>query len=211
MSPSNPNPGLKPPRKLDPKLEELLSQMERFGIENDQRETDRKRKMLNLEPETAALLHILVRATDRHSILEIGTSNGYSTIWLAHAMRAGTNGRLVSIERNHAKVEMARQNLQRAGLLNFVTLLEGEASEAVKTLEGLFDCVFFDADRISAPKQLDILMPKLQPDVLLLADNVLSHPEEVADYLTAVSELADFSSVTVPVGKGLNISYRQGK
>ena len=211
MSPANPNPGLKPNRKLAPKLEELLSQMERFGVENDEREIDRKRKMLNLEPATAELLHILVRATHRHSILEIGTSNGYSTIWLAHAMRAGSKGRLISIERNPAKLEMARENLQRAGLLNSVTLLEGEASETVKTLEGPFDCVFFDADRISAPKQLEILMPKLQPHVLLLADNVLSHPEEVADYLSAVSRLADFSSVTVPVGKGLNIAYRQGK
>jgi predicted O-methyltransferase YrrM len=210
MNPAhNPKPGSRPDQKLDPKIKDLLSEIERFGIENDQRETDRKRKMLNLEPETAALLHILVRATHRHSILEIGTSNGYSTIWLAHAMRLGINGRLVSIERNHAKVEMARENLQGAGLLNSVTLLEGEASDTVKTLEGPFDCVFFDADRISASKQLDILMPKLQPDVLLLADNVLSHPEEVADYLSAVSSLAGFFSVTVPVGKGLHIAYRQ--
>ena len=210
MSPvPNPAPGSKSDQELDPKLDELLSEMERFGIENDQRETDRKRKMLNLEPETAALLHILVRATHRRSILEIGTSNGYSTIWLAHAIRSGINGRLISIERNHAKLEMARQNLQRAGLLNSVTLLEGEASDAVKTLEGPFDCVFFDADRISAPKQLEILVPKLQPDVLLLADNVLSHPEEIADYLSAVSSLAGISSVTVPVGKGLHIAYRQ--
>lgn len=211
MSPSpNPNPGSKPSQKLDPKLAELLSQMERFGVENDQRETDRKRKMLNLEPATAELLHILVRATHRQSILEIGTSNGYSTIWLAHAMRAGSNGRLVSIERNPAKLEMARENLQRAGLLNSVTLVEGEASDVVKTLEGPFDCVFFDADRTSALRQLDILMPKLAPDALLLADNVLSHPDEVAGYLTVVSSLADFSSVTVPVGKGLHIAYRQG-
>lgn len=211
MIPPNPKPGSKPDQNLDPKLKDLLSKIERFGIENDQRESDRKRKMLNLEPETAALLHILVRATHRNSILEIGTSNGYSTIWLAHAMRSGINGRLVSIERNHAKVEMARQNLHGAGLLNSVTLLEGEASDTVKTLEGPFDCVFFDADRISASKQLDILMPKLQPDVLLLADNVLSHPKEVADYLSAVSTLAGFSSVTVPIGKGLHIAYRQGK
>ena len=126
-------------------------------------------------------------------------------------MRAGSKGRLVSIERNPAKLEMARENLQRAGLLNSVALLEGEASDVVRTLEGPFDCVFFDADRISAPRQLDILMPKLEADVLLLADNVLSHPEEVADYLNAVSRLAGFSSVTVPVGKGLNIAYRQGK
>jgi predicted O-methyltransferase YrrM len=203
-----PNP--QPDPKLDPKLAELLSEMERFGVENDQRETDRKRKMLNLEPETAALLHILVRATGRHSILEIGTSNGYSTIWLAHALRSSNQARFVSIERNHEKLERARQNLERAGLRNFVTLLEGEASATVKTLEGPFDCVFFDADRISAPQQLEILMPKLRPDVLLLADNVLSHPAEIAGYLNAVAGLAGFSSVTLPVGKGLNIAYRQG-
>jgi predicted O-methyltransferase YrrM len=202
-------PSPKPHLKLDPKLDKLLSEMENFGRGNDQRESDRKRKMLNLEPETAALLHILVRATGRQSILEIGTSNGYSTIWLAHALLSRSAGRLVSIERNPAKLDMARQNLERAGLLNSVTLLEGEASSTVETLEGPFDCVFFDADRISAPKQLEILMPKLQPDVLLLADNVISHPEEIAAYLSAVAALANFSSVTVPVGKGLNIAYRQ--
>lgn len=207
---ANPKPGSRPDLKLDSRLEKLLSEMERFGIENDQRQTDRKRKMLNLEPETAALLHILVRAAHRQNILEIGTSNGYSTIWLAHATRSGTNGRLISIERNPAKLQMARENLQRAGLLDSVTLFEGEASDLVNRLEGPFDCVFFDADRISAPKQLEILIPKLLPDVLLLADNVLSHPEEIADYLSAVSSLAGFSSITVPVGKGLNIAYRQG-
>jgi predicted O-methyltransferase YrrM len=195
--------------KFDPKLDQLLSEMERFGTENDQRESDRKRKMLNLEPETASLLHILVRAAHRQSILEIGTSNGYSTIWLAHAVRFRNEGSLVSIERNPAKLEMARQNLSRAGLLDSVTLLEGEASDTVQMLEGYFDCVFFDADRISARKQLEILMPKLQPDVLLLADNVISHPQEIADYLKAVSGLPGFSSVTVPIGKGLHVAYRQ--
>jgi len=194
---------------LDPELAELLSEIERFGKENDRRETDRKRKMLNLEPETAALLHILVRATDRRSILEIGTSNGYSTIWLADALRSRTECKLVSIERSPMKLEMARQNLLRAGLLGSVTLLEGEASATIRTLEGPFDCVFFDADRISAPKQLEILMPKLKPDAILLADNVLSHPGEIANYLSAVAGLVGFSSVTVPIGKGLNIAYRQ--
>ena len=200
---------LSPNPKLDAQLDQLLSEMERFGKESDQRESERRRKMLNLEPETAALLHILVRATRRQSILEIGTSNGYSTLWLADALRSRNEGRLISIERNPEKLEMARQNLQRAGLLDSVTLLEGEASAVVQTLEGPFDCLFFDGDRISAPKQLEILMPKLQPDVLLLADNVLSHPQEIAAYLGAVAGLAGFSSVTLPIGKGLNIAYRQ--
>ena len=67
---------------LDDQLQELL-QMEHFGLENDQRENDRQQKMLNLKRDSAVLIHILVRATRRRNILGIGTSNGYSTIWLA--------------------------------------------------------------------------------------------------------------------------------
>ena len=197
------------PSVLDVQLQQLLSQMEEFGRENDQRESNRQRKMLNLERDTAALIHILVRASRRRNVLEIGTSNGYSTIWLADALRRLGSGRITSIERDPLKIEMARGNLGRAKLLEYVTLLEGEASQRVENLSSPYDCVFFDGDRISAPKQLQILLPKLPADVILLCDNVLSHPVEVADYLYAVERLADFSSVTVPVGKGLQISYRQ--
>ena len=68
--------------------------------------------------------------------------------------------------------------------------------------------MFFDADRLRAPEQLEILLPKLEPDVLLLADNVLSHQEEVQAYIAAVEQLPGFVSITVPVGKGLHVAYR---
>ena len=194
---------------LNPKLRTLLAEIHESGRENDERETDRKRKMLNLDPETAAMIHILVRASGRKRILEIGTSNGYSTIWLADAARSAGAGQVASIDRNPAKVKLAKENLTRAGLMDFVTLYEGEASAIVRELPGPFDCVFFDADRFSAPGQLEMLLPKLQPDVLLLADNVLSHPAEIAGYLNAVNQSNGFSSVVVPIGKGLHIAYRQ--
>jgi predicted O-methyltransferase YrrM len=75
-------------------------------------------------------------------------------------------------------------------------------------LPGPFDCVFFDADRISAPEQLRLLLPKLERDVLLLADNILSHPEEVAGYLKEFEQLPEFVTTTVTVGKGLHIAWR---
>ncbi len=84
------------------------------------------------------------------------------------------------------------------------------ATVAVATLPGPFDCVFFDADRRSATAQLDLLLPKLAPDVLLLCDNVLSHPTEVTEYLTAVTALPEFQHIVVPVGKGLSVAYRHG-
>jgi predicted O-methyltransferase YrrM len=192
---------------MKPQLIELLAAIERQGRENDERETDRARRMLNLEPETARLLSILARSAKARCALEIGTSNGYSTIYLAAAV-AETGGRVISIERNPDKQAMARENLARAGLLDYVDLRSGDATTVVRELAGPFDFVFFDADRISAPEQVRLLIPKLAPAVLLLADNVLSHPDEIAGYLAAVARLEGFDHMVLPVGKGLSLAYR---
>ena len=185
----------------------LLAELERQGAENDARETDRARKMLNLEPETAQLLSILVRSGGAKRVLEIGTSNGYSTIWLASAV-AETGGSVVSVERSADKQAMARENLARAALSEYVELKFGDATAAVRELAGPFDFVLFDADRLSAPEQLRILLPKLTWQVLIAADNALSHPDEIARYLKAVSGLEGFEHLVVPVGKGLSLAYR---
>ena len=163
--------------------------------------------MLNLEPETAQLLSILVRSSGAKRVLEIGTSNGYSTIWLAAAV-AESGGRVISIERSADKQAMARENLTRAGLSERVELKLGDATATVRDLAGPFDFVFFDADRLSAPEQLKILAPKLAPQVLVAADNALSHPDEIAGYLSAIAGLKDFEHLVVPVGKGLSLAFR---
>jgi predicted O-methyltransferase YrrM len=192
---------------MNRQLVDLLAEIERHGRENDERETDRARKMLNLEPETAQLLSILARSAKATRVLEIGTSNGYSTIYLASAV-AETGGKIISIERSPDKQSMARENLSRAGLLDYVDLRLGEATAIVRELAGPFDFVFFDGDRISAPEQVRLLLPKLAPAVLLLADNALSHPAEIAGYLSTVASLEGFEHLVVPVGKGLSLAYR---
>ncbi len=103
---------------------------------------------------------------------------------------------------------MADENLRRAGLRESVDLELGDATGAVGSLPGPFDLVFFDADRVSAPAQLRLLVPKLAPDAMLFADNVLSHPEEIAGYLAALEELPGFDRLVVPIGKGLSVAYR---
>jgi predicted O-methyltransferase YrrM len=192
---------------MDEKLQNLLEELERTGAANDALETDRSRKMLNLESDTARLIAILARATSVTRVVEIGTSNGYSTIWLAWAV-APAGGRVISIEKSPQKHMMARENLVRAGFENYVELRLGDASAIARELPGPFDFVFFDGDRVTAPEQLRILLPKLTPRVLLLADNVLSHPSEIAGYLNALADLTDFEHVIVPVGKGLSIACR---
>jgi len=192
---------------MDQRLRELLQEIEEHGRENDARATERPRKMLNLEPASAQLLSILVRASGVTRAVEIGTSNAYSTIWLAWSL-APAGGRIVSIDRNPEKHALARENLRRADLLDRVELRTGDASEIARQLTGPFDLVFLDADRRSFPEQIQILLPKLAQKVMVVADNVLSHPEEIAEYLKLISSLADFQHTIVPVGKGLSIAYR---
>jgi predicted O-methyltransferase YrrM len=115
---------------------------------------------------------------------------------------------VTSVEIAPRRQGIADANLRHAGLRDLVDLKLGDAPEVVGDLPGPFDLVFFAADRVSAPSQLDLLVPKLAPEVMVLADNVLSHPEEVAGYLEALEGLTGFDRLVVPVGKGLSIAYR---
>ena len=192
---------------MDHALAAFLDELARFGAENDVRETERAKRMLNITPDTGRLLWILVRASRATRILEVGTSNAYSTIWLADAAQA-TRGRVTTLEHDPDKVRLARENLGRAGLVQRVEIRQGRAAETLLALPGPFDFVFLDADRASYVTYLELVVPKLAPGGLLVADNVISHAGELADYLARVKSHPALFSVTVPVGKGEEISLR---
>jgi predicted O-methyltransferase YrrM len=192
---------------MEDNLRQLLTNLEARARDHDAQESDHDRKLLSLEPPTAQLLSMMVRASHRVRLLEIGTSHGYSTIWLAWAVRPW-GGHVTSIDRSAHKLALADDHLRRAGLREAVDLIHGDATQQVSGLPGPFDCVFFDADRLSAPSQLELLLPKLTDEVFLFADNALSHPQEIAGYLAAVEALPEFDHLIVPIGKGLSIAYR---
>ena len=192
---------------MDPTLLSLLDELSRYGEANDARETDRARRMLNITPDTGRLLWILVGAIGARQILEVGTSNAYSTIWLADAVRE-TGGRIVTLEQNPNKIELARQNLRRAALDEWVDIMPGPASETLARLSGPFDLVFLDADRPSYLAYVEAVLPKLRPMGLLVADNVVSHRAELESYLARVKSDASLFSVTVPIGNGEEISLK---
>lgn len=186
-------------------VRKLLHDLEEQGRAHDAREADRSRKLLNLQPDTAEIVSMLARGSGAKRVLEIGTSNGYSTIWLAASV-APAGGCVISIDRSPEKQKMARENLAKAGLSESVELRCGDATEMVAALAGPFDFVFFDADRIDAHKQLVLLLPKLAPLAFLLADNALSHPAELAHYLAMIKGLKDVQHALIPVGKGLSVA-----
>jgi predicted O-methyltransferase YrrM len=188
----------------------VLEEIELFGRANDPAEQERTRKMLNLERDTARVMELFILSSRCKRILEIGTSNGFSAIWIASLLRSiGADAPLITIEIDPKKAELAATNIEKAGLSEWVNILVGDATEIVSLVTGPFDSIFFDADRISAASQLRILLPKLSADALLMADNALSHPEEIAGYLAAIAALPEFTCMTIPVGKGLSVAVRR--
>jgi predicted O-methyltransferase YrrM len=190
---------------MENQVRRLLEELEEFGRTRDAKEPDHENRFLNLERPTAELVSILAQCSRTRHVLEIGTSNGYSTIWLAASVKPH-GGRVTSIDRSARKHDLARRNLELAEVLDAVDLRLGDATAVVGSLPGPFDFVLFDGDRVSAPAQLQRLLPKLWPGALVLADNVLSHPAEIAGYLAAIDSLRYCQHVIVPIGKGLSVA-----
>ncbi len=130
---------------------------------------------IQVTPAQGKQLNLLARAIGARSILEFGTLGGYSTIWLARALPAG--GRLISLEADAGHAEVARANLERAGLGELVEIRVGPALEALPGLEregaGPFDLVFIDADKVHTPDYCDWALDHARPGALIVADNVV--------------------------------------
>ena len=188
-------------------LLELLEKLAKVGEDNDARETERPKRMLNITRDTGRLLWIMACAIGATRVLEVGTSNAFSTIWLADAARA-TRGRVTTLEFNPQKVALARANLAAAGLDGVVEIIEGRAADTLATLPGPFDLVFLDADRPSYLTYLELVVPKLRPGGLLIADNITSHAHELQDYIQRVKSHPQLFAVTVPIGNGEEIALK---
>ncbi|MBL0545233.1 O-methyltransferase [Aeromonas jandaei] len=183
-------------------LERLKQALEQFGEQHDLAQTDRADKMLNITRDTGELLAVLVQTRGAQAVLEIGTSNGYSTLWLAEAV-ARLDGHVTTIERDEAKRALAQANFEQAALAGRITQLAGEAGALLPTLPSAgFPLIFLDSDR----RQYRAWWPQLQrllpPRGLLVVDNAISHREELAEWMAEVAQDPRFVTSLVPVGKG---------
>ncbi len=173
----------------------------------DAAQFDRLARFRNVEPETAELLGVLVRAARAVRVLELGTSNGYSTIWLADGVEAA-GGSLTSVEIEPARTAMARANLERAGLA--AELVTGDAGEALRaSADGAWDLVFLDAERPAYAGYWPDLVRALRPGGGLLAiDNAVSHVAEVAEVTALIEAEPAVTTTRIPVGAGVRLVVR---
>ena len=161
----------------------------------------------NLERETGRWLRLLVLATSARAILEVGSSNGVSTLWLASAA-AETGGHVTGTELLPERAAEANANLAEAGLGRVATVRAGDAAGTVAGLPGPFDLVFIDAEKDDYIAHFGRVVGKVRPGRLVLADNVISH--DLSAYQAMLRARPDVETVTVPIGRGVEMSVVRG-
>ncbi len=149
--------------------------------------------MRNVSPDDGRLLRLLTEAADAKHVVEIGTSNGYSGIWFCLALRS-TGGRLTTHEIDAGRAALARQNFERAGVAEIVTLVEGDAHEEVTKLEGPIDILFLDADKSGYIDYLQKLLPLLPSGGLVLAHNMQANMADPR-YLEAITSNPELETI----------------
>jgi predicted O-methyltransferase YrrM len=193
---------------MDPDRRRLADELHAVSREHDAAQTDRVARFRNVEPETAELLGVLIRAAGARRILELGTSNGYSTIWLADAAQA-TGGRVLSVDVDAGRTEAARANLAAAGLGDSVELrTEDAAATLAGSADGAWEFVFLDAERPAYTAYLPDLVRTLAPGGVLAVDNVRSHEHELVEFTELIEGQEAMTQTVVPVGAGLRLAVR---
>lgn len=157
--------------------------------------------------EAAEFVHALVLATGATSVVEIGTSYGYSGTWIASAL-AVTGGRLITIDHDPRKSSAAAENFAEAGLLDHVDVRTGEARDVLEAIHTPIDFVLNDADKENLISYVELLFEHLNDRGVLLTDNTLTHPKQLANFLGWVRRHEGFRSAHVPVGNGMEMSVK---
>jgi predicted O-methyltransferase YrrM len=190
---------------LDDRVRSVLARLEEEDAQERAEGAPSKRRSRAVAPTTGRFLFALVAANAGCEVLEIGASRGYSSVWLASGARI-LGGRVVSLERDSAKCDAWRANVAAAGLDEWAELLEGDAFETLERIEEPFDVVFLDAEKEDYERLFAVVRPKLELGAVVVADNVLSHPDPLAAYSAARQLDPTLSSVTLPLDRGLELT-----
>lgn len=183
---------------MDAITESVLSELEQT-----------QKQFWNIARETANFLSILIKATNRQKILEIGTSNGYSGIWLSKALKY-TGGNLTTIEFYDKRLDVAKANFEKCGVSDIITPIQGSA---VKILEYMdenqeFDMAFIDANKSEYIKYFHLVDKMMKKGGIIAADNVLSHEEKVKPFVDEIMQDERYQVEILTLPAGLLLAYK---
>ena len=184
--------------KLDDVTSDVLAELEKT-----------QKEFWNIPRETGILLNTFIKMMGAKSVLEIGTSNGYSGIWLAKALKH-TGGKLTTIEFYEKRQSVAIDNFKKCGIADIINPIQGSACMILEYLkeDEKFDFVFIDANKREYVKYFELVKPHLTEKALIVADNITSHAEKVQTFIDAVDKDDEFQYEIVEVPGGILVAYR---
>ena len=196
--------------------EGLLKELEDYAHENN---------VPIIHKEVSELLKVLLKMKKPKRILEVGCAIGYSSILFASTL--GEDVEIITVERNEKMIEKAKENIKLAGFENNITILEGDAEEKLKEVQGEFDIIFLDAAKGQYQLFYDMVIDKLKVDGLLISDNILyqgmvAHDsfvirrkktivKRMRSYLDYISNCDYLSTSLIPIADGVALSYKQSE
>ncbi|MBI2650623.1 O-methyltransferase [Candidatus Woesearchaeota archaeon] len=176
----------------------LLKELEIFGSTHD--------GYYNISADTGQFFNILISISKAKNVLEVGTSNGYSAIWIGEAAKHN-KGRVTTIEISEHKVNMAAENFKMANLSN-IKIVHGDALKEIPKLKGKFDFLFLDAVKEDYINYFKLANPKLAKNAVIVADNAMMFEKYMKDYLHYVRNNKNLRSVLIPIGSGVEFSLK---
>lgn len=184
-----------------------MSELEEIDARDRQDGTPRLQRLRQVPPETGRFIALLAACAPAGRVIEIGTSAGYSALWLALACRE-TNRRLTTFELLSEKAVLARETFQRAGVEDVVELVHGDAREHLAGLTDLAFC-FLDAEKEVYGDCYDLVVPRLVTGGLLVADNAMNHYETLRPMIERALGDPRVDAMVVPIEKGELVCRRR--
>jgi caffeoyl-CoA O-methyltransferase len=190
---------------LDERVRAVLARLEEEDADERRRGLPPEQRSRAVAPATGRFLFALVAPQTDCEVLEIGGGRGYSTVWLAAGVRY-LGGRVLSLERDPATAAAWRRNVEQAGLDEWAELVEGDALETLPGIDDVFDVVFIDAKKDEYEDYFTLARERVEPGGVIVADNVLSHQDELAAYSEARRRDPGVLTVTLPLDRGLELT-----
>ena len=170
-----------------------------------------QKEFWNISRETANFLNMLIKISGAKNVLEVGTSNGYSGIWIANALKK-TGGHLTTIEYYEKRIVLARENFKKCEVDDIITIKQGSACEILEQLcsqdDFMIDFAFIDACKEEYIKYFEIIDKKLKSGGIIAADNITSHPEKVATFVDKIKSDKNYQVEILELPSGLLLGYK---
>jgi len=171
-----------------------------------------QKEFWNVPRKTGVMLNMFIKMMSAKNVLEIGTSNGYSGLWISKALKE-TGGHLTTIEYYEKRQSIAIENFKKCSVFDIITPIQGSACDIIRNFpeDMIFDFVFIDANKREYVEYFNLIKPHLASKCMIAADNILSHAEKVQTFVDAIDNDDEFQYEILELPGGLLTAYRDIK